>query len=321
MEKHLWMCFCSMFALASCQQEEMSMSQQGTLDLHVQASIAGNEMSARSVTAEDGSSDFKEGDEIGFFMPYSSTPMKWTLASGSWKTDGEAEWKDKVNEYSFCAYYPYAKETTSSAQVVMPDLSKQTGTWNGLGEYDFLFARCLASYESNNGTVSFTGPSAFQHAYSLVSVTLIKDKEGEEVTLQKESFSGEGFFDKHYYKFDDKASLDGMVAVGESSASPLTFTYEEGVALDIKGSHSAVILLNPSVSEKTLSYSAAYQRDGISYIAHTDGIKGEFKSGYCYKYKLRLTKEGLAVVGKEISQWNVESMEDILIEETPDNQQ
>lgn len=66
MEKHLWMCFCSMFALASCQQEEMSMSQQGTLDLHVQASIAGNEMSARSVTGEDGSSDFKEGDEIGF---------------------------------------------------------------------------------------------------------------------------------------------------------------------------------------------------------------------------------------------------------------
>lgn len=112
-----------------------------------------------------------------------------------------------------------------------------------------------------------------------------------------------------------------MVAVGESSASPLTFTYKEGVALDIEGSHSAVILLNPSVSEKTLSYSAAYQRDGISYIAHTDGIKGEFKSGYCYKYKLRLTKEGLAVVGKEISQWNVESMEDILIEETPDNQQ
>ena len=113
-----------------------------------------------------------------------------------------------------------------------------------------------------------------------------------------------------------------MVAVGESSASPLTFTYKEGVALDIErkpfGCNSFESF---GFRENALNYSAAYQRDGISYIAHTDGIKGEFKSGYCYKYKLRLTKEGLAVVGKEISQWNVKSMEDILIEETPDNQQ
>lgn len=321
MEKHLWLCFCSMFALASCQQEEMSMSQSETSDLHVKASIAGSQLAVRSVTSEDGASNFSEGDEIGFFMPYGSTQLKWTFASGSWKTDGKAEWKDKVNEYSFCAYYPYAAETASIAQVVMPDLSKQTGTWNGLGEYDFLFARCSASYESNKGTVSFTGSSAFQHAYSLVTVTLVKDKEGEEVTLQKESFSGEGFFSKYYYKFGDEASQDGMVAAGESSSSPLTFTYEDGVVLDAEGSHSAVILLNPSASEKMLGYSAAYQRDGISYTVQTDRIKGEFKPGYCYKYKLRLTKEGLTVVGKEISQWNVESMEDILIEETPDNQQ
>lgn len=318
MEKHLWMCLCSMFALASCQQEEMSMSQPETSSLHVQASIAGSQLAVRSVTSESGLSNFSEGDEIGFFMPYSQTQLKWTLTSGNWKTDGKAEWKDKVNEYSFCAYYPYAEETTSSTQVVMPDLSQQAGTWEDLGKHDFLVARCSASYESNNGMVSFTGLSAFQHAYSLVSVTLIKDQEGENVTLQSESFSGEGLFNKHYYKFGDEAGMDGMVEADESSSSPLKFTYEEGVVLDTEGSHSAVILLNPSTSEKTLGYSAAYQRDGISYTVSTDGIKNDFKAGYCYKYKLKLTKEGLTVVGKEISQWNVEAMEDILVEETPD---
>ena len=318
MEKHLWMCFCSMFVLASCRQEEMSMSQPGTSDLHIQASIAGSALVARSETVEDGTSTFSEGDEIGFFMPDSETQLKWTFASGNWKADGKAEWKDKVNEYSFCAYYPYSAETTSRAEVVMPDLSKQTGTWSDLGKHDFLAARCSASFKSHDGNVSFTGASAFQHVYSLVTVTLQKDKAEEKVLLQKETFSGEGLFDKHTYKFDTDAERDGMVKTGESAASPLVLTYKSGISLDAEKSHTTVILLNPSDAKKVLAYTANYNRDDIAYTATTNGMEGEFKAGYCYKYTLKLTKTGLTVVGKEISKWNVQNMEDIQVEETPE---
>ena len=66
----------------------------------------------------------------------------------------------------------------------MPDLSLQKGTLTGIGEFDFLTARCEASYEeTDNGTVSFTGESSFRHAYSFVSITIKKDLSEENVLI------------------------------------------------------------------------------------------------------------------------------------------
>ena len=52
MEKHLWMCFCSR-VLASCQQEEMSMSRQGTLNCTCRLQLQEMKMSARQCNCEE----------------------------------------------------------------------------------------------------------------------------------------------------------------------------------------------------------------------------------------------------------------------------
>ena len=317
-QRNLWMCCCSILMLAACQQgEEGGLQPNEELDLHVQASIEGSALPGRSTTNENGTTTFEESDEIGFFMPDHQQQLKWILVSNDWQPEETAVWKDKVNTFQFCAYYPYSPETTSRTEVAMPDLSSQTGTWEDLGKYDFLAARCSASYETNAGIVSFTGESAFRHVYSLVVVSLQKDLESENVTLQKEKFQGEGLFTQHSYCFADDAGQDGMVPLDSEEDPELVLTYTDGVAVETDGGHAAVILLNPSETEKVLGYTATYRRDGIDYTATTDQISGAFKAGYCYKYKLKLNKEGLTLVGNEICRWDTQEMEEIRVDEVP----
>ena len=90
---------------------------------------------------------FSEGDELGFFMPEESEPVKWTLTEGQWISASPLSWKDKVNKFTYCAYYPFSTESTTRDNIPMPDLSLQNGTLAGIGEFDFLTARCEASYE------------------------------------------------------------------------------------------------------------------------------------------------------------------------------
>lgn len=316
--RNVWMCCCSMFALVACQQGEDGLLQSDEmLDLYVQAAIAGSNVPARSVTSEDGTATFAQGDEIGLFMPDMQTQMKWTLNGASWNPEGTPQWKDKVNTYQFYAYYPYSQETVSRTEVVMPDLSAQSGTWEKLGEADFLVARCSASYETHSGTVSFTGESAFRHAYSLVVVMLQKDKEAENVTLSQEKFEGEGFFSHCRYCFSDEPSKDGMKPLDEETEKDLILDYAEGIEVETDGGHAAVILINPSKLGNALRYTATYQRDGIDYTATTDQLTGPFQAGYCYKYKLKLSKEGLTVVGNEIIRWETQNKGDIIVTEDP----
>lgn len=317
-KRNVWICCCSMFALAACQQGEEELSKtDGTLDLYVQAAIAGSNAPARSVTNEEGIAEFSQHDEIGLFMPDAQEQVKWTLDGGNWNPEGTPKWKDKVNTYQFCAYYPYSQQTVSRTEVVMPDLSGQSGTWEKLGKHDFLVARCSASYKTQSGAVSFTGESAFCHVYGLVVVTLQKDEEADNVFLTQEKFEGEGFFSLHHYRFAGDAGEDGMVAIDESAEKELILKYKNEVEVETGGGHAAVVLVNPSESDKALRYTATYRRDNIDYTATTDQLVGPFQAGYCYKYKLKLSKEGLKVVGKEIVRWEVQPIKDIIITEDP----
>lgn len=93
----------------------------------------------------------------------------------------------------------------------MPDLSLQNGTLAGIGEFDFLTARCEASYEeTDNGTVSFTGESSFRHAYSFISITIKKDLSEENVLISQASFQGENLFSRSTYHFAESEAEDGI---------------------------------------------------------------------------------------------------------------
>lgn len=312
-------CWC-MSVLAACQQNELlTNGDVEDLALDLQASVFQGNVMSRTVTQENGTSDFREGDAVGFFMPDEESQIRWTLESGEWKSGQAVNWKDKVNEYTFCAYYPYSESAASRSSVPMPDLSAQTGNLADIGAFDFLVARTTTSYEAKSGVVSFTGETAFRHVYALVSVTVKKDLEKESVALDEMTFEGTGLFSSHVYKFGEEAAQDGMQAADEPEKSRLVLSYEEPVAVESAG-YTAVVLLNPVELEESLRFTMGYRRDGISYTASTTAMGDTFEGGKFYKYTLKLTKEGLKLVGNTISGWDSQTLPEISVEENPAEQ-
>lgn len=76
--------------------------------------------------------------------------------------------------------------------------------------------------------------------------------------------------------------------------------------------------LNPLAEKTKLDFSISYTRDDANYTASTQGIDRTFVSGTCYKYKIRIRKQGLVVEGSEVTNWNTEEIkEDIVVNDTP----
>lgn len=56
-----------MSLLAGCQQNELTGKMDESLDVRLQASVAGTDASSRTLLEENGKTVFAEGDEIGLF--------------------------------------------------------------------------------------------------------------------------------------------------------------------------------------------------------------------------------------------------------------
>lgn len=231
-KKNLLGAYLVLSLLASCQQKENLQHMGDELKLSLQASVYAPSNGSRVVTDESGVTTFSEGDELGFFMPEESEPVKWTLTEGQWISASPLSWKDKVNKFTYCAYYPFSTESTTRDNIPMPDLSLQNGTLAGIGEFDFLTARCEASYEeTDNGTVSFTGESSFRHAYSFISITIKKDLSEENVLISQASFQGENLFSRSTYHFAESEAEDGISLLESSEVHALTLNFEEPVTV------------------------------------------------------------------------------------------
>lgn len=251
-------------------------------------------------------------------MPEESEPVKWTLTEGQWISASPLSWKDKVNKFTYCAYYPFSIESTTRDNIPMPDLSLQKGTLTGIGEFDFLTARCEASYEeTDNGTVSFTGESSFRHAYSFVSITIKKDLSEENVLISQASFQGENLFSRSTYHFAESEAEDGISLLESSEVHALTLNFEEPVTVTEESGYTLFLLCNPQSLVEDSGFSISYQRDGVSYTASTHKLGKQFEAGKYYQFVLRLTKEELKVEGCEVSDWVSEKLPEIAIEEIP----
>lgn len=305
--------------LAACQQNEILSD--GSVEqpvLNLEASVYAPERGSRTITDEKGSTSFVEEDALGFFMPEDIQPVKWTLDGSRWVTESSLTWKDKVNRFMFCAYYPYSDESATISSIPMPDLSVQTGTLSDIGRLDFLSARCETSYnETDNGTVAFTGESSFKHVYSLISITIKKDLEEENVGLSQAKFQGTNLFSRSTYHFGKSAEEDGLSLLESSPLHSLTLSYEEPVALSGESGYTIFLLCNPAELMEDSEFSIAYQRDGISYTASTKRLGKQFLSGKYYRFILRLTKEDLKLEGSEITNWIPEELPEIAVDEIP----
>lgn len=308
---------CSLPLLAGCQQNETEPGQPaGVEGISLYASVSNPALTRTVTDAEDTSTTFETGDEIGFFMPDEETPVKWTLTGDGWQSEVPLTWEDKVNEFEFCAYYPYSESATRSA-VPMPDLSTQEGIFSEIGKYDFLAARCTSSYETNSGAVSFTGIHAFNHVYSLLSITVKKDKASEVVNISKATLKGAGMFSRTEYQFGTSIDLDRINPTEDPSVNELSLTYDIPAEVSDETGYTLTLMCNPSSLSEDSEFSISYTRDGISYTATTDKLGKEFPAGTYNKFTLKLTKEGLVLIGQEVADWNEETIPDIAFEEIP----
>ena len=316
-KKNLLGAYLVLSLLASCQQKENLQSMDDDLRLSLQASVYSS-CASKVITDESGITTFSEKDEIGFFMPAENEPVKWTLTEGEWVADFPLAWEDRVSKCLFNAYYPYSTESTTRDNIPMPDLSLQKGTLTGIGEFDFLTARCEASYEeTDNGTVSFTGESSFRHAYSFISITIKKDLSEENVLISQASFQGENLFSRSTYHFAESEAEDGISLLESSEVHALTLNFEEPVTVTEESGYTLFLLCNPQSLVEDSGFSISYQRDGVSYTASTNKLGKQFEAGKYYQFVLRLTKEELKVEGCEVSDWVSEKLPEIAIEEIP----
>lgn len=304
--------------LVSCQQKENLQNVSDELNLSLKASVYASSSSSRVSTDESGVTTFLEGDELGFFMPGEDEPVKWTLSGSQWTPEFPLSWKDKVSKFSYCAYYPYSAEATIRGNIPMPDLSLQKGTLAGIGEFDFLTARCEVSYqETDNGTVSFTGESSFRHAYSLISITIKKDLPEENVLISQVSFKGENLFGGSTYHFAESEVEDGISYLESPEVHALTLNLEEPAAITEENGYTLFLLCNPQNLVEDSEFSISYQRDGVSYTASTKKLGKQFVAGKYYQFVLRLTKEELKLEGCDVTDWVSEKLPEIAIEELP----
>ena len=145
MNKFFLMGVCSLSLLAGCQQNETELEMGETGKIALRASVA-NSVASRTVTDAGGlSTTFEEGDEIGFFIPGEESQVKWSLTGDGWESEVPLTWENKVDEFEFCAYYPYSDGVTGRTSIPTPDLSRQNGRFSDIGLFDFLAARCTSS--------------------------------------------------------------------------------------------------------------------------------------------------------------------------------
>lgn len=314
--KNLIVSLLCLSAMTACQSDEVEEQElQEPIKLEAEVSATGNRDFSRTTTDASGSVAFAEGDCIGFFMPGKENSGKWTYTANNWVSDGTYEWIDKVNEYTFCAYYPFTQEAPRTA-IPMPDLTTQKGEVGQLANYDFLVARCTTSYKDDSGTVSFTEGSAFRHAYALVSVTLKKDKEVENVVLSQLNLKADGLVTAQTYHFADQPEDDKTESVGEAK-NDLSLS---GLSTEIptEGLSKSFIVNPVALSEDSkVTFSINYTRDGIQYTASTTALGNQLVAGNMYKLTVRLKKSGLEVIGNTVDDWLVNELPEANVEEMP----
>ena len=297
--------------LSACSNDTLSLNEDLSIKLFIEVGSNPKPVS-KTVTNIDGSVSFSENDKVGLFIPNQETPVLWTYNGTLWNSEDKVVWENRVDDFEFLAYYPC--ETTAEVtrtSVPMPDLSVQTGDIDDIGSKDFLVGKCTTSYSVGNGVVSFSGDNAFKHVYSLLHINIVNEEAAQSFSMKKCSFSGVGIVTPHVYSFD--SASEGMKKSGEEEKSTL-----EIADLSSLSESAVTVLLNPVSLEIPLSFTLNYTNGGEGYEYEASvNIGKEFLAGSFSKITLRLVDGKLTMTGNEVENWNVITLDEIVITGTP----
>ena len=298
--------------LAACQSKEdlQEVNPESNAPMFLEASIASGVLTSRTTTSEQGVSNFELTDRIGLFQPNGDEASCWEYGEGGWTTETGMNWENKVEDFHFCAFYPYQGTATRSS-VPMPDLTVQTGELERIGTFDFLVGHRTTSYADAAGVVSFTEDNAFHHVYAMLKIVVNKSSAEDELTIHKVSYEGQDIVTSQTYSFGSSFAEDRLIS-GSPSTSVLTLTPEAVVSGE---SYTFVVLINPVTLSSSLKLSFDYTRNGIRYTASTENLVSEYAGGKLYTYTIRLKKENILIEGNSIGNWESQVGDDIWIDE------
>ena len=327
MKKHL--SFFYLFLLAGCQQSVDDLVVNENYPISIEASI-GDAGGSRYTGSTPNAATFADGDDIGLAYKVGTETenfVQWSFNGSAWTQNGSSmTWKNKDEEHSFYAFYPYVANAELTS-VSMPLLTGQNGTMASVAERDFLVATKTQSY-SDGGKVSFTGvENAFKHVSSLVVLKLKNAGDLIAATINSISLTGANLVAASTYSFtatEMKVSLvdgdndDVMIANLSNGVMEEDDEYKEFYFVVNSGT--------VDLSAVTLSITYTSVGDGV-YTATKQGLnKGstyeEYERGHFYNYGITITTDKtLLISGYEIDEW-VEggSIDDITINSEKQNQ-
>lgn len=312
---------CCMAMLAGCQQAEEIVSPSEELVMSVEASIEdtiGSRYASNNVNGTPNSLKFDSGDNIGVFVGEKGV-TKWTKSeTGSWgTTPSPVYWPGKESAgYDFYAFYPYPTEASefSKKDVPMPSLAGQTGTIASLSACDFMVATAHSAYNTYNGKVSFTGEkNCFKHVSSLVAITILKESDLVNSTVNYISFEAINLASSRTYSFENIQNPIKFTPTGVKSAIK---SDELNLSMANETTNKTLyFILNSGINLSGVTFSIEYSTGGKNYIATKTGLgNGSFASGSRYNFNLNITDGVLAITGTDIQDWGAgTNMGDIII--------
>lgn len=314
----------AMIGMSGCQQAEEIKSKSEELRMSIEASIGKDgAVSGRTSLGNDGNVSFVDEDAIGLFVNTRSV-VEWTydVDDKTWEADGDIYWDNTEGEHQFYAFYPYAGDATLT-NVPMPGLTIQTGDMDDIDEYDFLYATKVQKYSDGNpdGVVSFSGEDAFEHVFSLITITLQGEGDLLGSAIDEITISGEDIVTPYAFSFDEL----GVVSISDdeddgedNGVDDLVLSLTDCV-LGSEG-HTFYFVVNAGASLEDVDLSIRYTKgDDEAYVATLEGMddndsSAKFESGKRYSYALKVMEGVLSISGNSIKGWdNGVEMDDIII--------
>jgi len=321
MKKTIVSAICCMAMLSGCQQAEEFENLNEELVLSIEADIE-KPVESRYANANGNETPnglkFVSGDKIGVFMDNKAV-TEWTKSeSDSWDTmSGSVYWPDKSSvSHNFYAFYPYPIESSAFTKedVPMPSLANQKGTIASLSACDFMVATAHSAYNTDNGKVSFTGETnCFKHVSSLVAITILKESDLVNSTVNYISFEAIDLASSRTYSFENIQNPIKFTPTGVKSAIK---SDELNLSMANETTNKTLyFILNSGINLSGVTFSIEYSTDGKNYTATKTGLgNGSFASGSRYNFNLNITDGVLAITGADIQDWGAgTNMGDIII--------
>ena len=307
--------------LTGCQQKENFENTNEELLVSIEASIENATLSRYASNNTNGTPNslkFTSGDKIGLFMEDSEVSL-WTKAENGWEHTPNIYWPNKSETArNFYAFYPYPTSTQtltiSKSSIPMPSLSNQDGTIASLSACDFMVATAQQTYTENNGTVSFTGTDkCFKHINSLVAITILKESDLKESTINNISFTAIDIASTRTYSF---TATESPITISETSKSNIIESSNLDLNMAIKNKNETLyFIVSSGIDLSNTTFCIEYITGTNTYIATKEGLgSGSFASGNRYNFNLNITDGVLNITGAEIQEWGEgTNMGDIII--------